>query len=133
MTEAVIDSSIALTWCFEDEAPAETDALFERVRDEGALVPGLCRFELAMFSFRPKGAAGSAPAMLSRDSISSRNCISVDRETADRAWRDPAGWRRPCVGNEAQAWRGALNPLASGRTGCLTSLGTAAGQFAIEG
>ncbi len=43
MTEAVIDSSIALTWCFEDEATAETDALFERIRDEGAVVPGLPR------------------------------------------------------------------------------------------
>ena len=46
MSEAVIDCSIALTWCFEDEASPETDALFEQVRDEGAVVPGLWRLEL---------------------------------------------------------------------------------------
>lgn len=38
MTGLVIDSSIALTWCFEYEASPETDKLFERVRDEAAIV-----------------------------------------------------------------------------------------------
>jgi predicted nucleic acid-binding protein len=42
----VVDSSIGLTWCFEDEASPETDRLFERVRDDGAMVPGLRYLEL---------------------------------------------------------------------------------------
>jgi hypothetical protein len=32
---------MALTWCFEDEASAQSDAIFERVRDDGAAVPAL--------------------------------------------------------------------------------------------
>ena len=31
----VLDSSVALTWCFEDERTATTDALLERVTDAG--------------------------------------------------------------------------------------------------
>ncbi len=47
MSAVVVDSSIALTWCFEDEASPETDMLFERVRDDGAIVPGLWHLELS--------------------------------------------------------------------------------------
>lgn len=42
----VLDCSIAVSWCFEDEASPATDALLERVRDEGARVPGLWHLEL---------------------------------------------------------------------------------------
>jgi hypothetical protein len=41
----VIDASIALSWCFEDEATPETDQLFESVRDEGAAVPLFTKHE----------------------------------------------------------------------------------------
>ena len=89
MTEAVIDSSIALTWCFEDEASAETDALFERVRDEGAVVPGLWRLELGNVLLqaerRGRISAGDVAARLD---LIAELPISVDPETADRAWRD---------------------------------------------
>jgi predicted nucleic acid-binding protein len=43
----VIDSSAALSWCFEDEASPGSDALFEEVRDQGAVVPGLWHLEVA--------------------------------------------------------------------------------------
>jgi hypothetical protein len=36
VTAGVIDASIAMTWCFEDEAARDTDRLFERVRDDSA-------------------------------------------------------------------------------------------------
>jgi predicted nucleic acid-binding protein len=42
----VLDCSIAASWCFRDEATAETDAILEKVRDEGALVPALWHLEL---------------------------------------------------------------------------------------
>ena len=89
MTEAVIDSSIALTWCFEDEASAETDALFERVRDEGAVVPGLWRLELGnvLLQAERRGRI-SAGDVASRLDLIAELPISVDPETADRAWRD---------------------------------------------
>jgi predicted nucleic acid-binding protein len=43
----VIDSSAALSWCFEDEASERTDALFEQVRDQGAIVLGFWHLEVA--------------------------------------------------------------------------------------
>lgn len=46
MTGFVLDCSIAVSWCFEDEASDVCDALLERVRDEGALVPSLWHLEL---------------------------------------------------------------------------------------
>lgn len=46
MSGFVLDCSIAITWCFEDEATPETDLLLERVRDEGAVVPGVWQLEI---------------------------------------------------------------------------------------
>jgi predicted nucleic acid-binding protein len=46
MSGFVLDCSIAVSWCFEDEASDVTDALLDRVRDEGAIVPSLWHLEL---------------------------------------------------------------------------------------
>jgi predicted nucleic acid-binding protein len=35
----VLDCSVAVAWCFEDEATAELDALLDRVQQHGAVVP----------------------------------------------------------------------------------------------
>ena len=43
----VIDSSITLSWYFEDEITEESDAVLSRIGDEGAVVPSLWRFEVA--------------------------------------------------------------------------------------
>jgi len=43
----VLDSSLALSWYFEDERTPAADALLDRVADEGATVPGLWRLEIA--------------------------------------------------------------------------------------
>jgi predicted nucleic acid-binding protein len=42
----VIDASVALTWCFADQASAETEAILEQVATSGATVPGLWHLEL---------------------------------------------------------------------------------------
>ena len=47
MSRYVLDASIALAWCFEDEATRETDLLLERARDHGILVPSLWHLQLA--------------------------------------------------------------------------------------
>jgi len=47
VTGLVLDSSIALCWCFEDEASEATDRLLERLRTEPALVPNLWHLEIA--------------------------------------------------------------------------------------
>jgi predicted nucleic acid-binding protein len=43
----VLDASVALAWCFDDEATAATRALLDRFEDEHAEVPSLWHLELA--------------------------------------------------------------------------------------
>ena len=43
----VLDSSATLAWCFEDEASPIIDAMFERIVEQGAVVPALWRLEVA--------------------------------------------------------------------------------------
>ena len=43
----VIDTSIAMAWCFEDEATEETDAVLDRLRDDEAAVPAIWPLEVA--------------------------------------------------------------------------------------
>jgi predicted nucleic acid-binding protein len=42
----VLDSSIALAWCFSDERTAATDALFERYIVSSAVIPDIIMLEL---------------------------------------------------------------------------------------
>ena len=39
MSPIVIDTSVTMAWCFEDETTAETEALLDLVASEGAIVP----------------------------------------------------------------------------------------------
>jgi predicted nucleic acid-binding protein len=85
----VIDSSIALSWCFEDEASPETDALFERVRDDGAVVPGLWHLELSNVLLQAeKRGRITASDVATRLELITELPISVDQETTARAWRE---------------------------------------------
>ena len=43
----MLDCSVAVAWCFEDEATADLDALLDRVQLEGAVVPSLWTWEVA--------------------------------------------------------------------------------------
>jgi predicted nucleic acid-binding protein len=85
----VVDASIAVTWCFEDEASPETDRLFERVRDDGAIVPALWHLELGnvLLQAGKRGRIGAADIAL-RLALISDLPISVNAETAGRAWRE---------------------------------------------
>jgi predicted nucleic acid-binding protein len=42
----VVDASVAMAWCFTDEASAATDAVLGRLASEGGLVPDLWRLEV---------------------------------------------------------------------------------------
>lgn len=89
MSAVVIDSSIALTWCFEDEASPETDLLFERVRDDGAVVPALWHLELGNVLLQAE-----KRGRITKDDVAVRLGliaelpIAVDQETTIRAWRE---------------------------------------------
>ena len=42
----VLDASVALAWCFEDEVTPAVESLFQDVARKGALVPALWRLEV---------------------------------------------------------------------------------------
>ena len=46
VNEIVLDCSIAVSWCFEDESSEKTDLLFGIVRDNGAWIPNLWHLEV---------------------------------------------------------------------------------------
>jgi predicted nucleic acid-binding protein len=85
----VIDSSAALSWCFEDEASPRSDALFEQVRDQGALVPGLWHLEVANVLLQAERRGRIAPAdVTTRLGLIAELPIATDSETTERAWRE---------------------------------------------
>jgi predicted nucleic acid-binding protein len=89
VSAGVVDSSIALTWCFEDEASPETDDLFGRVRDDGAIVPGLWHLELSnVLLLAEKHGRISRTDIALRLELIADLPISVDQETAPRSWRE---------------------------------------------
>ncbi len=89
MSGVVVDTSIALTWCFDDAASPDTDALFERVRDDGAIVPGLWHLELGNVLLQAeKRGRITAGDVATRLDLITELPISVDQETTARAWRE---------------------------------------------
>ncbi len=89
MSAVVVDSSIALSWCFQDEASPETDMLFERVRDSGAIVPGLWHLELSnvLLQAERRGRISTGDVTMRLDLIAQLP-ILTDQETTIRAWRE---------------------------------------------
>jgi len=45
--EFVVDCSLTMAWCFEDEATPETDAVLKRLRQSSAIVPAIWPLEVA--------------------------------------------------------------------------------------
>ncbi len=89
MSAFVLDCSIVVAWLFDDEASPETDALLDRLKNDGALVPGLWRLELgnvlAHAERRNRIAAAQIAAYLD---LLNRLPIVTDTETESRALRE---------------------------------------------
>jgi len=85
----VLDTSIAVSWCYDDEAGPETDRLLERVRDEGAVVPGLWHLELAnvLLQAEKRGRIAGSD-VTTRLELIGELPITTDAETTARAWRE---------------------------------------------
>jgi predicted nucleic acid-binding protein len=47
LTDLVLDASVALAWCFEDEATVATAAVLQRLTQDAASVPVIWRIEVA--------------------------------------------------------------------------------------
>ena len=43
----VLDASVTLAWCFDDETTTATEAVLDHVSEAGAIAPGLWRLEVA--------------------------------------------------------------------------------------
>jgi predicted nucleic acid-binding protein len=84
----VLDSSVALTWCFEDERTATTDALLDRVTDAGAVAPSLWPLEvlngLVMAERRGRLDAQRRHRMTS---LLQALPVTIDSETVRNAWQ----------------------------------------------
>ena len=93
----VVDSSVALTWCFEDERTAATTTLLHRIADAGALAPALWPLEvlngLAMAERRKRidTAQRQRLAGFLRDLP-----VTLDGETAAQAWTATAHLAERC-------------------------------------
>ena len=87
MSALVIDLSAALSWCFEDEASPRSDVLFEQVRDQGAVVPGLWHLEVAnvLLQAEKRGRITTADVTMRLDLIAELP-IATDIETTACAW-----------------------------------------------
>lgn len=46
MSDFVLDASVALSWCFEDEGGRYTDSVIDSLRSSEAVVPALWTFEV---------------------------------------------------------------------------------------
>ncbi len=83
----VVDSSIALTWCFEDEATPAADALLIRLAGNGAYAPSLWPLEMlnVLLTAQRRGRI-SAEARHDRLTLLQTLPIRIDTETAEQAW-----------------------------------------------
>jgi predicted nucleic acid-binding protein len=88
----VLDSSVALTWCFEDERTPATIALLERVAESGALAPGLWPLEAMNGLLVAERRGRLDPGRRHRLAGFLRALpISLDDETANQAWSATIG------------------------------------------
>jgi len=83
----VVDSSIALTWCFEDEATQAADALLDRLTNDGAHAPSLWPLEVlnVLVTAQRRGRMTSE-ARQDRLALLHALPITLDTETAEQAW-----------------------------------------------
>ena len=89
MTAFVLDASIALAWCFEDEATPTTAALLDKLEDETAVVPAIWPLELGNILAGAERRGRLTPTRVSEFlALIGGLDIEIDDETAARALRE---------------------------------------------
>ena len=85
----VLDCSVTMAWCFDDEATSYTNGVRDRLVDVRAIVPALWPIEVANATIVSERRKRLDEARGSRFlSLLSSLPIIVDGETAARAWAD---------------------------------------------
>ena len=83
----VVDSSVALTWCFEDEQTAASLALLEQIVENGAVAPSLWPLEVLNALIMAERRKRVDAAQRQRLTGFLRDLpIVLDDETAAQAW-----------------------------------------------
>lgn len=83
----VLDTSLTLSWYFEDERTPSSDALLDQVAEAGAIVPSLWRLEVAN-GFQMAIRRNRIDQAFRDEAISRLSClpIALDPETNTYAW-----------------------------------------------
>ncbi len=85
----VLDCSIAISWCFEDEANQEMDRILDLVKNNGAWVPNLWHLEILNVLIQASKRGRIPPAsIVPRIHLLSKLPIKTDSETFIRAFTD---------------------------------------------
>ena len=89
MTAFVIDCSVAVTWCFEDEATEASDQILDRLDEEAAAAPAIWPLELGnvLLMAERRGRVTSA-AIAEFLALVEKLPIAIDEETSRRALRE---------------------------------------------
>jgi heme-degrading monooxygenase HmoA/predicted nucleic acid-binding protein len=85
----VLDNSVALTWCFEEERTPATEALLEQVGDAGAVAPMLWPLEAlnGLLVAERRGRLDADRRRLLAGFLRALP-IKLDEETAGQVWTD---------------------------------------------
>ena len=83
----IVDCSMTMAWCFEDETTSQTDAVLDRLETESAFVPTLWSLEVAnvLRSAERRGRLIQEKAEKFLVTLQTLP-IFMDREAPDRAW-----------------------------------------------
>ncbi len=84
----VLDCSVAVAWCFDDEATPQLDALLDRVQGGGALVPSLWAIEITNVLLQAGRSGRITPtAIQERLGLLDMLPIETDAAGTGRGWR----------------------------------------------
>jgi predicted nucleic acid-binding protein len=89
MTPLILDCSLAMAWCFEDEASEAADGVLDRVRDGGAIVPALWYWEVGnVLAIAQKRGRISESECAIRLNLLAALPIKTDEFGATKAWHE---------------------------------------------
>ena len=89
MTDFVVDASVAMAWCFEDEATRYTEAVLQRLAGASALVAAIWPYEVGnvLLGAERRGRISQSQSMRFLELLRSLP-ITVDEQGITHAWGD---------------------------------------------
>lgn len=89
MGSFVLDASVAMAWCFQEEATPATMRLLDRMGEEVAVVPGLWFLELTNVLMIAERKKRATPAQIDQFICLIEGCnIEIDEQSPRRAFNE---------------------------------------------